>query len=113
MLVTHIECTADGLGIQVFGDALLNYPRLKKYAGAQLLPVCLKHNDRLHTYTNWRVNASAETVEGFVGIRVGPPSNPPDLSQSCGDTIGCIGYTAVRMMLTRSAAAISRLADLS
>ena len=46
ILVTHIEATADGLGILVYGRAMLNWPRLEKYNGADLLPACMKENLR-------------------------------------------------------------------
>ena len=38
MLITHIECTADGLGIQIFGRAMLNWPRLHRYKGSHKAP---------------------------------------------------------------------------
>lgn len=95
MLATHIECSADGLSIFVFGRVLLNWPRLKLYQGAQKLPKIMQRDSRLFVYSDWEVAATADTVEGFVGVRIGPPSTPPDLVGCCGETIGSIGYAPV------------------
>lgn len=95
MLITHIECTADGLGIQIFGRAMLNWPRLRRYTGSHKAPAALKKDPSLYVYTDWEIVARADSQEGFVGVCIGPPAAPPDLSDACEDTIGCIGYMAV------------------
>jgi hypothetical protein len=95
ILISHLECTADGLGIQVFGYVLLNWPRLHKYKGEYKLPKCMKDNPSMYTYTNWEISAPADVQEGFVGVRIGRPSSPPDLSKDCEDTIGVACYTKV------------------
>ena len=95
MLVSHVEATADGLSIHLFGKALLNWPRLKKYHGTHRLPSCLKHDPSLHVYSNWEFSATADSQEGFVGVRMGSPSAPPDVRSACEDTLGCVGYVQV------------------
>ena len=93
IIIGHIECTADGLGIQIFGKALLNWPRLEKYhRGVHKLPSRMKANPCLHVYSNWEVTATAECQEGFVGIVVG---SAPAIAEACEDTIGVIGYAQV------------------
>ena len=69
MLVTHIECSADGLSIFVFGRVLLNWPRLKLYQGAQKLPKIMQRDSRLFVYSDWEVAATADT--GGQGWAVG------------------------------------------
>ena len=102
MIIGHIECTAEGLGIRCYGHALLNHPRLIKYKGSHKLFKCMAVDDEQYTYTNWEVSAPADAIEGFVGIRVGSPMAPPDLSTVCEDTIGVVGYTEVRFLSTRT-----------
>lgn len=96
MNVTHIESTVDGLSIKVFGKVLLNWPRLQKYTGADLLPKTMQDNPSLYGYSDWEVSVEADVQEGFVGVRIGRPSAPPDLAEADEDTIGCIGYIGVR-----------------
>lgn len=95
MLIKHIECTADGLGIQLFGTALMNWPRLNMYQGADKLPKRMKNDATLHVYTDFEVSASADIQEGFVGIRIGSPASPPDMAGACEDTMGCLGYARI------------------
>ena len=95
MLIEHVEATADGLSILVFGDAMLNWPRMEKYEGSHMLFSCMKNNPKLHVYTLWRVSAHADVQEGFVGVRIGTPCSPPDLTGADEDTIGCIGFAEV------------------
>ena len=75
MLITHIECTADGLGIQIFGRAMLNWPRLRRYEGSHKAPAALKKDPSLYVYTDWEIVARADSQEGFVGVCIGPPAN--------------------------------------
>ena len=96
ILITHIEATADGLSIHIFGVALLNWPRLRLYRGEHRAPQCMMKDASQFVYSNWEVSAAADTQEGFVGIYMAPPQSPPRLSGSCEDTIGCIGYVEVR-----------------
>ena len=93
----------DGLSIFVFGRALLNWPRVKKYNGAELLPTAMREDSSYYVYSDWEIFASADTVEGFVGICVGRPSAPSVLSSKCEDTIGVLGYSAVRASRLRHA----------
>lgn len=99
MLVTHIDATADGLSIKLFGKALLNWPRLQKYTGAELLPDAMKNNPSLYGYSLWEVSAEADVQEGFMGIRIGRPSAPPGLEDADEDTIGCMGFLGVRPLM--------------
>ena len=102
ILITHIEATADGLSIHIFGVALLNWPRLRLYRGEHRAPQCMMKDASQFVYSNWEVSAAADTQEGFVGIYMAPPQSPPRLSGSCEDTIGCIGYVEVRASPPRS-----------
>ena len=94
--IKHIECTAEGLGIRLFGSALLNWPRLAKYSGAHKLPLCMRKNPSLYVYSNWAISAAGDAQEGFVGICIGRPHSPPNLDGTDEDTIGVLGYVQVR-----------------